>query len=67
MILDKIVRTKRVFNVDTKADVESAKKFFETYSWRHEVGCPFHLEEPHLSIPDMMKDKLVRKYLKIDV
>lgn len=65
MILDKMIRSKRVFNVDSKVDVESAKSFFETYSWKHEVGCPFHLEEPYFSVPDMMKDKLVRKFLKM--
>lgn len=66
MILDKIVRTKRVFNVDSKEDLESAKKFFQTYSWRHEFGCPFHLEEPHASVPTMMMEKLVRKFLKME-
>ena len=67
MILDKIVGAKRVFNVSSKEDIESAKKFFETYSWRHERGCPFMLEEPHMSIPDMIKDKLIHKFLKMDV
>ena len=65
MILDKMVRQKRFFNVKDKKDVKSAKLFFETYSWGHEVGCPFILEYPYLTVPDMMKDKLVLDYLGI--
>ena len=66
MILEAFHRQKRVFDVTNKKDIESAKMFFSTLCWRHEFSCPFYLEEPYLTVPDMMRDKLVRKFLKIE-
>ena len=65
MILETIIRQKRYFNEKDKKDIKSAKTFFETHSWRHESGCPFILEYPYITVPDMMKDKLIHKVLGI--
>jgi len=37
-----------------------AKMFFKTQSWGH-GGCPFFLEFPYSTVPDMMKDKIIHK------
>ena len=66
MILEKIERTKRDFNVNRKADVELFKQFLIEGRWGAN-GCPFALEYPYLSVPDMIKDKLVHKYLNISL
>lgn len=66
MILEKIDRTKRNFNVNSKIDVEMYKTFIIEGRWGRE-GCPFALEYPYLSVPDMIKDKLIHKYLKISL
>lgn len=60
MILESINRQKRFFKESSKQDIELTKKFFEKFAWGPE-GCPFILEYPYLSIPDMIKDKLVYK------
>jgi hypothetical protein len=65
MILDKIIKTKRFFNVANKKDVAMYTYFLQNASWGGE-GCPFILEEPFLTIPDMIKDKLVHKFLKVE-
>lgn len=65
MILETIVRKKRYFDATNKADIKSAKEFFTTHSWNHETGCPFILEYPYLSVPDMIKDKMIHKVLGI--
>lgn len=64
MILETLVRQKRYFDPNKKTDIQSAKDFFTNHSWGHD-GCPFILEYPYLSIPDMIKDKLIHKVLGI--
>ena len=66
MILDKIIKQKRFFDQNSKKDLEAAKGFFATHSWRHTEGCPFILEYPYLTVPDMIKDKLIHKFLKVE-
>jgi len=66
MILETLVRAKRYFDVNNERDIETARQFFLTYSWRHEGSCPFTLEYPHLTIPDMIKHKLIHKFLGIE-
>jgi len=58
---------KRKFDMNSKADVEIYKSFLETNSWKITGSCPFVLEFPYLTVPDMIKDKLVRKFLKVSV
>lgn len=56
---------KRKFDLNNKRDVEIYKSFLQTNSWKITGSCPFELEYPYNSVPDMIKDKLVRKYLKV--
>jgi hypothetical protein len=64
MILEKFTKAKRQFDVNSKTDAELFKKFLINRSWGSD-GCPFVLEQPYLGIPEMIKDKLVHKYLGI--
>ena len=48
----------------SKQDIADAKKFLAHKKWGPE-GCPFYLEWPYLTIPDMLKDKLTKFYLNI--
>ena len=65
MVLEMANGTKRKFDVGNKKDVEMYKSFLVTRRWGS-GGCPFVLEFPHLTIPDMIKDKMMDKYMKID-
>lgn len=57
---------KRKFDINSKEDIELFKYFLVNRDWRITGTCPFELEFPYLSIPDMIKDKLIYKYLKIE-
>lgn len=64
MVLDKIITPKRFFDVTDKKDIKVYSTFLKENRWGIN-GCPFMLEEPFLSIPDMIKDKLVHYFLKV--
>ena len=65
MILDHMVKQRRFFNEKSKEDIEMARGFFREHKWGLD-GCPFLLEYPYMSIPDMIKDKLVHKSLGLE-
>lgn len=48
---------KRVFDASNKEDLKAYKHFLETRNWGTN-GCPFELEWPHLSVPDMIAKKV---------
>ncbi len=54
---------KRKFDPKNKKDVESFKLFLAENKWGG--PCPFILEEPYLTIPDMLKDRFIRSQLNI--
>lgn len=56
------VNQKRRFNPTVKKDREEYKYFLENRSWKSTV-CPFFLEWPYLTIPDMINDKLTHHLL----
>jgi len=62
MVLETLIRQKRFFNEKSKQDIALAKEFFNNHTWGRD-GCPFILEYPYLTIPDMIKDKLIHKSL----
>jgi hypothetical protein len=51
--------------MNNKEDVEIYKHFLVHNDWKIVGSCPFELEYPYTSVPDMIKDKLVRKFLKV--
>jgi hypothetical protein len=58
MILESKLQQKRFFNPNSKKDMEVTKSFFKSHTWGV-GGCPFFLEFPYSTIPDMMKDKII--------
>ena len=59
-----IKRNLKPFDPANKQDLDSYKKFILNNAWGP-TGCPFTLEDPWLSVPDMIKDKIARHFLKI--
>jgi hypothetical protein len=57
-------KQKRIFSVNCKKDLAVFSEYLKKDSWGKE-GCPFEVEHPWRSIPDMIKDKIARKYLGI--
>lgn len=52
---------KRKFDVNNPNDLKVYQNFIKTNSWKN--GCPFFLEWPHVNVPDMIKDKIVKEHL----
>jgi len=48
---------KRYFDVNNKVDLKAYKEFLANKNWGTN-GCPFELEWPWLSIPDMISHKI---------
>ena len=65
MILETFVKQKRFFNVNNRKDVKVFRNFLMTHAWGKD-GCPFILESPYMTIPDMIRDKLIHKILKVE-
>lgn len=63
-VLDKIMQPKRFFDVESDKDIKVFTNFLKKNAWGKEC-CPFELEEPYLTVPDMIKDKLIHKFLKV--
>jgi len=65
MILNKInqeiLTRRRNFNPNSKKDLKDFAYFLRNNKW--ENVCPFFLEWPYLTIPDMVKDKVIRNLL----
>lgn len=55
---------KRYFDTSNKKDIELYRNYLITNGWG--VSCPFILEFPFLTTPDMIKDLLIRKLLKVN-
>jgi hypothetical protein len=55
---------KRLFKPENKEDISLFKRFMSENRWVN-GPCPFYLEEPYLTIPDMIKDKFCKHQLKI--
>ena len=65
--LEGLRKQKRYFDEDNKVDVELYRQFLVNGNKWGENACPFILEFPSLTVPDMIKDRLIRKFLKVDV
>lgn len=61
--LSDAVRLRRPFDPNKKEDIEEYRFFLAHSRWKN--GCPFRLDWPYLTIPDMIKDRTVKNYLKI--
>jgi len=62
--LDFFRKTKRQFDVNNEDDVECYKQFYTNRRWAG--GCPFELDEDNYdTIPEMINDKIIKKFLNI--
>jgi hypothetical protein len=64
-ILDDIMQTRKLFDVTSEQDLQLFKVFCIKNAWGKN-GCPFILEEPFLSIPEMIRYKISNEFLGID-
>lgn len=53
------------FDADNVSHVEIFRSFLTKNGWGA-GGCPFKLEYPWTNIPEMIKDRLVAKYLNLE-
>jgi len=62
MILNKmqqeVLSRKSGFDPNNEEHMKQYSYFLKNSRWNQ--GCPFFLEWPHVTIPDMIKDKIVR-------
>jgi len=63
-VLASIIKQKIFFNPNDKKHINAYKTFLREHRWGNN-GCPFILEFPDLTIPDMIKDRLIHKLLGI--
>jgi len=52
------------FDLNNKDHIQLYRDFLISSKWTN--GCPFALEYPWANVPDMIKDKLVKFYLKVE-
>lgn len=62
-VLASVQRQRILFDPSNKEHIDVFRKFIISNKWDN--GCPFELVWPYLSIPDMIKDKIINHYLKI--
>ena len=69
MILNKLqqefLSRKECFDPKNKKHLEAYKHFLKQNKWSK--GCPFFLEWPYNSIPDMVKDKIIRDMFNVEM
>lgn len=67
MILNKLSQQvymrRTMFNPKDKTHIKEYKFFVENHKWRD--ICPFWLEWPYLTVPDMIKDKMIKHILDV--
>ena len=63
-VLAQVQRQRVRFCPDDKKHIDQYRNFVVKRKWDN-PGCPYELEWPYLSIPDMIKDKIINHYLKI--
>lgn len=53
----------RFFTVTSKSDIQEYQYFLKHNQWK--TPCNYVLEWPHITIPDMIKDKLIMQYIEL--
>jgi hypothetical protein len=54
---------RRYFDASSVKDMQDVRHYFHYNRWG-ENGCPFFLEWPYLTVPDMIRDKITKYTLK---
>jgi hypothetical protein len=60
----KVFPQKHIFNPNDANDIECFRKFLIKDGWGV-MGCPFILEQPYISIPHMIQDKITKNILQV--
>lgn len=64
--LEQFRKQKRYFDIKNNDDINVYKQFLSSgNSWGTDA-CPFILEFPYLTVPDMIKDKLIHHFLELE-
>ena len=63
-VLEKVVRDRRAFDPSNLNDIEEFRYFLINHKWKN--GCPFYLDWPYLTIPDMIKDMIIKHTLRLE-
>jgi hypothetical protein len=69
MILNKLneqLANRKIFDPSNSEHLKLVRIFMQENAWKNTSAmgtCPFLLEWPYLSVPDMIKDKIVRNLL----
>lgn len=58
----KNITVKRLFDPGNLVDLMEYQFYLDNNKWQH--ACPFILEWPHICVPNMIQEKLVRAHLK---
>jgi hypothetical protein len=62
--LDEGLHMRKYFDIKDKNDIKRFRDFVVNSAWSP-AGCPFILEEPFLTIPDMIRYKIANEFLGI--
>ena len=65
MLLDNIIKRRYPFYINYEQNVARYAKFLKTGAWCKTV-CPFILEHPYDTIPEMITVKLVHRAVNIN-
>jgi len=60
--LTHMIWQKRYFDPLSKVDVQEYKYFLDNNRWKDR--CPFILEWPHLTIPEMIRTQLIKTHIE---
>lgn len=63
-IIERNKYDRKTFDPADKKDIEEYRYFLTYNKWKN--GCPFYLDWPYLTIPDMIKDRVTKFTLKIN-
>lgn len=64
-ILSQINKNRIIFDPVNKKHIAMYREFLVNNCKWSTNGCPYELEWPYLTVPDMIRDKIIRKYLKL--
>jgi hypothetical protein len=63
-MLSQMTYAKQAFDPKRSDHVDTYRNFLKDSKWSG--GCPFYLEWPYLTVPDMIKDRIVRNLLNVE-
>jgi len=64
-VLSQINKQRIIFDPVNKKHVAMYREYLVNNCRWSTNGCPYELEWPYLTVPDMIRDKIIRNYLKL--